>query len=77
MSKGTVSAEKAVGEGAATAGVESYRGVRWLAGKMIQGVAFVPEKVGQGLEWLGKSIDNIGEDVEPNPRPKKSKKEKE
>jgi len=77
VGKGAVSAGKAVGEGAATAGVESYRGVRWLAGKMIQGVAFVPEKVGQGLEWLGKSIDNIGEDVEPNPRPKKSKKEKE
>ena len=77
VGKGAVSAGKAVGEGAATAGVESYRGVRWLAGKMIRGVAFVPEKVGQGLEWLGKSIDNIGEDVEPNPRPKKSKKEKE
>jgi len=77
VGKGTASAGRAVGEGAATAGVESYRGVRWLAGKMIRGVAFVPEKVGQGLEWLGKSIDNIGEDVEPNPRPKKSKKEKE
>lgn len=73
VGKGTVKATKAAGKGIATAGVESYRGVRWLSGKMIKGIGFVPEKVGQGLEWLGDGIEKVGAKVEPEPKIKKVK----
>lgn len=43
---------------------------------MVQGIAFVPEKVGQGLVWLGKGIDKVGEDIEPAPKAKKVKSKK-
>jgi len=55
-------------KGAKTAGVESFRGIRWLSGKLIQGVAFIPENVGKAINWLGNGIEKVGEEIEPEKR---------
>lgn len=71
LESGVVKGGKAIGKGAETAAVGSYRGVRWLGSKMVRGVAFVPSKVGEGLEWVGKGLDKVGKDIEPKKKDKK------
>lgn len=55
------------GKGAKKLTVESYKGLRWLGSKMIKGIAFVPSNVGKGLEWLGKGIKKLGDEIDPSP----------
>jgi len=51
--------------------------VRLVAGKLVEGVGFVPDKVGKGVTWVGTEIEKLGKLIEPHQKapatsPKKS-----
>lgn len=54
-----------IAKGTEVAAVNSVRGARWLGGKLVRGVGFVPRKVGEAIVWLGEGLDKVGQKIEP------------
>ena len=49
-----------------TGAVDVIKGARRVAGKLIEGVGWVPEEVGKGITAIGTEISKLGKKIEPN-----------
>jgi hypothetical protein len=48
-----------------TSTVEVIKSTRIVAGKLIEGVGWVPEEVGKGITAIGSEISKLGKKIEP------------
>lgn len=50
-------------------GIAVINGTRLLAGKLIEGVGWVPAEVGKGITAVGEEVEKLGKKIEPAKRP--------
>jgi hypothetical protein len=53
------------GHKAEAGGKAAIKDARLVAGKLIEGMGWVPDEVGKGIEFIGKEVEKFGKQVEP------------
>lgn len=56
------------GRKAEAGGKAAIKDARLVAGKLIEGMGWVPDEVGKGIEFIGKEVEKFGKQVEPPKR---------
>jgi hypothetical protein len=56
------------GHKAEAGGKAAIKDARLVAGKLIEGMGWVPDEVGKGIEFIGKEVEKFGKQVEPPKR---------
>jgi hypothetical protein len=59
-------AAKWSGHELASGAVETAKGVRMVAGKLVEGTGVVADEAGKGITWVGDEIKSLGKLIEPH-----------